>query len=391
MKVDYFSGRFVLVFIIFSILGPVFSVESDCQARSRSEVKIPNISGYVIVKCDFHMHSVFSDGEVWPSVRAEEAWRAGLDAFSVTDHIEYHPKKDDIPINHNRGYETARPKAEALNLTVIKGAEITRSMPPGHINAIFLKDANSLDTKEWKDAVKAAVEQGAFVFWNHPGWIDQQPEGKSVWYDEHTELYEKGWMHGIEIINGNEYYPIAHKLALEKRLALLGNSDVHGPIQLDYDLSGGGHRPMTLVLAREKTKESIKEALLSQRTIVYWKNILIGEEKYLKPIFKESIEIINPDVTIKGQGGVYIQIRNKSEIDFELAADGTPEEIFVPQSITLKAGKTILLRIKGKSEDLSGRRKIHMPYKVENLWVAPSEGLREELIININFISVEKD
>ena len=26
------------------------------------------------------MHTVFSDGVVWPSVRVEEAWREGLDA-----------------------------------------------------------------------------------------------------------------------------------------------------------------------------------------------------------------------------------------------------------------------------------------------------------------------
>lgn len=32
-------------------------------------------------------------------------------------------------------------------------------MPPGHLNAIFLKDVNPLDVNDWKDAVKAAVEQ----------------------------------------------------------------------------------------------------------------------------------------------------------------------------------------------------------------------------------------
>ena len=29
-------------------------------------------------------------------------------------------------------------------LQVINGSEITREMPPGHINAVFVKDANAL-------------------------------------------------------------------------------------------------------------------------------------------------------------------------------------------------------------------------------------------------------
>ena len=52
---------------------------------------------------------------------------------------------------------------------VINGQEITRKMPPGHINAIFLEDANPL--LDLEDSVKGIIEaneQGAFVFWNHP-------------------------------------------------------------------------------------------------------------------------------------------------------------------------------------------------------------------------------
>jgi len=390
MKVKFFSKRLLLEFVIFAILTLAFPADNVCRAGVRTEVKIPDIPGYVSLKCDFHMHTVFSDGGVWPSVRAEEAWREGLDAFAITDHIEYQAHSEDIREDHNRSYEIALAGAEALGLKIIKGAEISREMPPGHINAIFLKDADALDTKEWRDAVKAAVEQEAFVFWDHPGWRGQQPEGKSIWYAEHTELYEKQWLHGIEIVNQGEYYPLAHKWCLEKKLTMLGNSDVHNPTNLDYEFHNGEHRAMTVVLAKERSKEAIKEALLARRTVVYWKNILIGEEKYLKPIFNESVEIINPDVTIKGKGTVNIQIRNVSEIDFELATEGLGDGILVPPQMTLYGGKTILFRIKGKSESISGRKKIRIPYKVKNLLIAPEEGLPVELIINVNFIPVEE-
>ena len=43
------------------------------------------------------MHSVFSDGSVWPDIRVQEAIRDGLDVIATTEHIEYQPWKDDIP------------------------------------------------------------------------------------------------------------------------------------------------------------------------------------------------------------------------------------------------------------------------------------------------------
>ncbi len=89
------------------------------------------------------MHTVLSDGSVWPDIRVQEALRDGLDAISITDHIEYLPHKDDIPhADRNRGYAMASQRAEGTGLIVINGVEITRSMPPGHSNAIFVKDAN---------------------------------------------------------------------------------------------------------------------------------------------------------------------------------------------------------------------------------------------------------
>jgi predicted metal-dependent phosphoesterase TrpH len=370
------------------VLSVVFAEEGLCKPRVRDEVKIPDVGGYLTLACDFHMHTIFSDGRVWPEIRAEEAWREGLDAFALTEHIEYQRHEKDVRTNHNRSYEIAKPSAEGLGLVIIKGAEITRDMPPGHFNAIFLKDANATDVEEWRDAIKAAVEQGGFVFWNHPGWTGQQPEGKSIWYEEHTELYKKGWMHGIEVVNSDEYYPLAHKWALEKKLTMIGASDVHSPTGLDFDFAAGEHRSVTLVLAKEKSKEAIKEALLARRTLVYWRKNLIGEEKYLRPIFDSSIEIINPEVVIKGEGSVNIQIRNKSEVDFELEAVGKLEEVSAPASVTLYGEKVNLLRIRGKREDISGKKEIRLPYKAKNLWVAPEQSLRAELVVGQGLLVV---
>jgi hypothetical protein len=54
----------------------------------------------------------------------------GLDAISITDHLEYQPKQEDIPHpDRNRGYELALESAMETELLVIPGVEITRPMP----------------------------------------------------------------------------------------------------------------------------------------------------------------------------------------------------------------------------------------------------------------------
>jgi hypothetical protein len=176
------TRRFILLWLILQLV-----LCGLAAGDTRREIHFPDIIGYKTLKCDFHIHTVFSDGLVWPTVRVDEAWEEGLDAIALTDHIEYQPHKKDIPTNHNRPFEIALSHAEKKKeLLLIKGAEITRDTPPGHFNAIFLQDIVPLDTNDLRDAVKAAAGQGGFVTWNHPFW---KPEAKG-WLDIHTDLYQ---------------------------------------------------------------------------------------------------------------------------------------------------------------------------------------------------------
>ncbi len=112
MKTEYRLFR-RLALVIFFLAISYFAIS---QIRVRDEIVFPDLPGYVTLKCDFHIHTVFSDGNVWPTIRPEEAWREGLDVISITDHIEYQSHKDDLPTNHNRSYEIALPKSEELGL-----------------------------------------------------------------------------------------------------------------------------------------------------------------------------------------------------------------------------------------------------------------------------------
>lgn len=63
----------------------------------------------------------------------------------MTEHLEYQPHITDIlHPNRNRSWLEATRAAANLDLMVIPGVEITRIDDPGHINAIFITDANAL-------------------------------------------------------------------------------------------------------------------------------------------------------------------------------------------------------------------------------------------------------
>jgi len=354
--------------------------------RARTPIQIPDIPGYVTLRCDFHIHTVFSDGNVWPSVRSEEAWREGLDAIAITDHIEYQPHKDDLPINQGRSFEIAKGSGDALGMIVIRGSEVTRKMPPGHINAIFLQSSPPLDTPEWRDALKIAADQGAFIFWNHPGWTGQQPDGLARWYPEHTELFDKHLIQGIEVVNDRDYYPEVHRWALEKNLTIMGNSDVHDPMAMVFDTDHQERRAVTLVFATEKTPEAIKEALVAHRTAVLFEDMLIGRREYLEPIFKASVKVVNPSVTVKGKGLAYVQVSNTSDIDYQLIGNNQFDEVTGSSRLPLYAGKTVLLQVRGNSETTTGKKSFELKYTVKNLKLTPEDGLPVVIPIDVTFV-----
>jgi predicted metal-dependent phosphoesterase TrpH len=353
------------------------------QNRTRTEVPFPDLPGFVTLRCDFHTHTAFSDGELWPAARAEEAWQTGLDAIALTDHIEYLPHKNDLPANYGRAYEIARAEAERLGVAAIRGAEITRGEPPGHMVALFLTNVAALNQEDYRVATRNAFEQGAFLFWAHPGW--KQPEQKSVWYDEQGEFLTNGWLHGIEIVNGTDYDPIAHQWCLDKKLAMVGNSDAHDPTAWDYSGAAGDIRPMTLVFARDRTVGAIREALFARRTAVFSGNRLIGERQFVEPLFQGSIEIAGPEIRIRGKGGAVVQIRNKSPLNLELRLAPKLPELDVQDRIILPAGKVSLLKVRCLSDRVTGEQEVFLPCKVLNVLVAPNRGLSTALRLRVKY------
>lgn len=328
-------------------------------ALERQEIRIPDLPGFMTLKCDLHMHTVFSDGAVWPSWRVEEAWRDGLDAIALTDHIEYVPKRDDVTPNYARPYDLSAGAGLERGLIVIRGAEITKAVPPGHFNVLFVTNIAAVSNADVTASLEAAKAQGAFAFWNHPGW--RVKEGDAVELPIHDELCAKGLIQGIEIYNGDDIYTNAWPWAEKHGLTLLANSDTHTPVDPPVPYHAG-HRTMTLVFAKERTSAAIREALLAGRTAVWAGSVLAGRPEHLEPLVRACITLDPPHH--KNAKTMWVHLHNRSDFAFSLARTAGPG----PKRIDLPAGKTVLLKLSTGSATELG-------YTVENALVGPARPL----------------
>lgn len=72
---------------------------------------------------------------------------------------------------------------------------------------------------------------------------------------------------------------------------------------------------MTLVLAEGDSIEDMQAALFARRTIVWWKNLLIGRKAHLAQLLEASLSIESVDQT---PWGIRVNIRNRSDASFQL-------------------------------------------------------------------------
>lgn len=352
-------------------------------------IQFPDTAAHKVLVTDLHTHSVFSDGHVWPKIRVEEALRDGLDALAITEHLEYQPHRADIPhADRNRAIEAAVEAAAATDLIIVAGSEITREAPAGHINAVFISDANALlrvdnppadaadvrgyyvAANAWpaQQAVDAAHAQQAFMFWNHPYWTAQSPDGIARINPFHAANARAGKLHGIEIANGQDYSEEAHAIALEHNLALIGVSDVHDLIDWDHPPHDGEHRPVTLVLAEERSPEALREALFARRTVVWFRNTLIGRDAELDALLAASLTLENarylPETSL-----LSVTLANHSDAAFELRNTTDMTLMHSTDRLVVPAHTTTELRFK------PGARypEVELTFAVENALRAPGE------------------
>lgn len=286
------------------LLSFVVSALSVTALVAQNKLILPEVDGFHLLKGDMHIHTRFSDGNVWPTSRIDEAYLEGIDVYCVTEHVDERHKHmvraGLFNCDRNEAYRIASAHAKKYGIIVVPGGEITRGMPPGHFNTLFLTDVEPVAAasdaekdhyKGMKAGLTEAKNQGSFNVWNHPHWSAQNPNA-TTWFPEHEKIYDKGLMDGIEIYNlCDGYSPEAHQWAIDRNLTLIGATDSHRPMAIDINFNAGVRRPCTLIFAKERSVEGVREALLARRTAVYGDDMVYGSEELLTMLAKSCLEV----------------------------------------------------------------------------------------------------
>lgn len=352
----------------FFVFISLLMISAGAAATVPHRAVVPNVPGYTVLKGDFHMHTNFSDGAVWPVTRVDEADFDGLDFIAITDHIETHHQHmlNDFGANvdRNTAYEIAAKAAKKYGILVIHGAELTRGARtfPGHFNTHFITDGNVIneaseahvgkygddEVRQEEEAIRSALKvakgQGAFITWNHPDW-EMQARNVTKWWPVHTELLSAGLIDGIEIYNSYiGYDPEAFHWAIEKNLTITTGTDAHKPMFQMVDYEKGAYRPMTLVYAKERSLKGIREALDNHRTVAVADGCVYGREEHIRPLLEACLEISNIKYTEKK---VSFTVRNLSTIPVELEKAPGSENYTFPRKIHINEGEELSVSING--------------------------------------------
>ena len=356
------------------------------QDPMRQDIIIPQVNGYNVYKADLHTHTIFSDASVVPEYRIQEAWYDGLDVIACTEHIEYRRwesvmmqflhghlapgakapeeimqwKEISDKVDFNLANRISEREAKKYGITLIPGAEITRhSIKIGHYNALFVKDVNTIWDIDAAQAIRNARKQGAVIMHNHPGWSRTTSEMTEF----EKKVYAEKLIDGVEIMNGQEFYPNIVARASELGLFVSSNTDIHSTTALEY-ATHRQMRDMTFILAKDKSLASLKEAMLARRTLAFACEQIAGEEQLLKDFFVACVKFETISVDSKGKRTMIMS--NVSSLPFYLQfGNGNPVELraFTSRTVTTDA--------EGK-----------LSFKVLNMW-GPSE--QQHPVLNLGF------
>ena len=345
----------------------------------RTEIIIPQVKGFNVYKGDFHVHTSYSDGCITPGSRVTEAWMDGLDIIAITDHYENHvgvkkylkvtaPYNEDgqptayinttkanrvaVDFNAIHAEAEAQLQKSAYPMLLIKGCEMARNAKThGHFNCLFLKDINGLYSKNMADAFRKVKAQGGIIVHNHPAWRRDTSDKTPF----HEEVYSAGLIDGVEVVNGTTFYPHIVRRCIDEKLTMFANTDIHG-ISSYTRMPVEPFRTMTLVLAKELTEKSVKDAILKHRTLAYVSGNVIGKEEWLAELLNASIDC-RVVLENKEKGSRKFQITNHSSIPYSLRRG---KKVY-----TVEPFKSVFVTI-GKEKD---SKKYAAPkFTVDNMW-----------------------
>ena len=356
------------------------------QTPVRQALPVPDVPGFKTLKADFHLHTVFSDGNVWPTVHVQDAWRDGLDVIALTEHAEYTPHAADVKVDIGRSYVVAKPLADQLGVILVPGVEITKPDPPAplvlpegsaHFNALFTTDPSVLNVpNDLMEALRRAKAQNAFVFWNHPRYR----VSRAVWFPPIARAFDAGLFQGMELVNGPDFYDEAYPWIAERRLTILADSDAHDPVP---PRTASTHRPITLLFARTADLDGVREALVSRRTAAWQGDDVWGPEEYLRGLWTGSIVVETPTAIRRPGVAPFVRVRNVSAMPMHVVVRGAPEWMIFSGPLTLDAESVTFVRPPLTAAAPAGEHHVELTLEVSNLHTAPGRNLTVKLPLTV--------
>ena len=339
------KSRWISVFLMMALVGIV----SAAFAQDAKTAPFPRVGAYEVLKCDFHIHTKHSDGDLTTLPRIEEAAEHGYEAIAITDHGSF------------KAYEEALARANELGLILIRGME-TGLKDREHLVALNLdasykpKNPHNWALTDGEKTVfyqqqwpKLSKDAGAFVIYAHPHVGLEEPVQWAL---------KEGLVQGIEVKNGvvgkdwntvnshgTWFYPQALDWAIEHNLALFANSDMHGT-------RNANNSPATLVLAEKRSPEGVMDALRAGRTIAWFDGMLWGKQEVLSKLLESAVSVT--------ADGKKVIIENKS-----------PQELVA----VLKTDKPLKLAPASSTEVELPDNQGEINIRWENLWVSSTKNL----------------
>jgi len=228
----------------------------------------PEVADLRPLRCDFHIHTSYSDGKSSPAEMVVRGRELGLDALAITDHNYYPASLEAIEFVRKSG----------LGITCFPGEEVTSAtwhiLSIGANGPIGYKDIGPDGPISFTDEQASYTrmqeilgiihQHGGKAFLAHPYWIAGRRMHQPM--EEYERLLSEGGVDGIELLGDVPWEENLRslvrysELVSKDKLAILGNSDTHAA-----EHTYGSY--WTLVFARSNSQEDIMAAILERRSV----------------------------------------------------------------------------------------------------------------------------
>lgn len=256
-----------------------------CAADAAQRFDFPPVGPYQVLRGDFHMHTIHSDGRLTSRERVDESKRLGYDVIAITDHGKidaYRPGKyvgDQIGLIVIRGHESGMAGKEHY---VVLGVDETYVPKDSHRWA----EAKGDKTSFYQDEMNSIASHGGIIIWAHPHVGLREPtiwgakQGIIKGLELKNDVVGEGW--NTAKSHGTSWYPFALDWAMQYELAVFANTDAHAARASDP--------ATTLVFATERTQRGVMDAIRQRRTVAMFNGMLWGRKEMLAQLMGSMVQ-----------------------------------------------------------------------------------------------------